>query len=367
MRLHLKTVFATIALPLLLLSCGSHDDSQSEIDEKENAGDSNLIHLEPDQAEALGVATDTLRYSAFNEAIEYSGEIVLSPNSMATVTAPNSGQVFFARGIAEGVSVSQGNRIATVSADNMAGGDINTANANALRTAKAELDRMKPLLELGIVTAQDYAATELNYRQALNAAKNSGESGLTASSPISGTVSSLLVQNGQYAEAGQPIAEIVNPDGMRLRVDVPARDIPTAVTSSKAFFKSNSSDELAEARRTGDVVTAAVTNGYAPIYYNVNPASAVPGFVRVYLELDSSDALNVPVEAIVERLGNYFVYVILSEDHYERRAVTLGRKGAGKVEILSGLLPGDCYVSRGASFVRMAETAGVAPEGHHHH
>jgi multidrug efflux pump subunit AcrA (membrane-fusion protein) len=58
----------------------------------------------------------------------------------------------------------------------------------------------------------------------------------------------------------------------------------------------------------------------------------------------------VEAEAVVTDDQRSFVFVV-DPDHperFERRAVVPGRQRAGKVELLSGLEPGETYVVRGA-------------------
>lgn len=365
------TAFATI-----FIGCNSseshHDgdvhNEDIEHDEHDDDHNSDFFHFEAEQADALGVKTTIMDATPFNEAIEVAGEIILSQNASATVTAPTSGIINFNPTVSAGVSVTKGNRIASITGENMIGGDINVANSNALQAAKAELDRLAPLRELGIVTAQQYAAAELAYRQALNAAGgNHNNAGMSATAPISGVISTVLAQNGQYVDAGSSIATIVNSDGFRLRAEVPTQYLSEIGSSPKAYYVQGSNPTPVRAGQNAPIERAATTNGYTPVFFSIDNADVTPGYAKVFIETSETSALSVPSDAIIERLGNYFIYIKISDDHYQRRNVTIGRKGADRIEILSGIQPGECYVSEGAAFVRMAETATVVPEGHHHH
>ena len=76
--------------------------------------------------------------------------------------------------------------------------------------------------------------------------------------------------------------------------------------------------------------------------------------------------LSVPEEAVSEQQGNYFVYVEHSPGHYMKMPVTIGSSDGSRREIMSGLQPGDKVVSKGMTYVKLAETSGVVPEGHSH-
>ncbi len=110
--------------------------------------------------------------------------------------------------------------------------------------------------------------------------------------------------------------------------------------------------------------------GYLPVYFSFdNNGKAVPGaFAEVYLVgTPRHNVISVPAEAISEQQGTLFVYVRLDEECYEKRPVITGQSDGVNVEIVSGLNPGEDVVTAGMTFVKLAETTGVVPEGHHHH
>ncbi len=76
--------------------------------------------------------------------------------------------------------------------------------------------------------------------------------------------------------------------------------------------------------------------------------------------------LTVAEAAVSEQQGRYFVYVEKSPGHYEKRPVEIGQTDGTRREVLSGLQSGERVVCKGMTFVRLAETSGVVPEGHSH-
>jgi cobalt-zinc-cadmium efflux system membrane fusion protein len=79
-----------------------------------------------------------------------------------------------------------------------------------------------------------------------------------------------------------------------------------------------------------------------------------PGmFCEIRILLGSSDArLAVPAESVLADGGREFVFKHLKEDLFVRRAVTVGRKLEGRVEILAGVEPGDLVVAGGAFLLK---------------
>ena len=89
--------------------------------------------------------------------------------------------------------------------------------------------------------------------------------------------------------------------------------------------------------------------------------------VEVYLQGAPRDnVVTVPVSALSEQQGNFFVYIQLDKEGYLRSPVKLGESNGKDVEILSGVHNGDRVVYEGATAVRLAASSNVIPEGHSH-
>ena len=76
--------------------------------------------------------------------------------------------------------------------------------------------------------------------------------------------------------------------------------------------------------------------------------------------------LSVPVSALSEQQGNFFVYENFAPEHYRKLPVKIGDSDGIRTEIISGLEPGTTFVANGVSAVRLSETSGVIPQGHTH-
>ena len=80
-------------------------------------------------------------------------------------------------------------------------------------------------------------------------------------------------------------------------------------------------------------------------------------FMHVTIGLKESDALVVPEEALMIDQGQPFVFRLnpaKDPDLFsvEKRAVSIGRRGFGFVELTDGITPGDEVVTRGTQKVR---------------
>ena len=77
-----------------------------------------------------------------------------------------------------------------------------------------------------------------------------------------------------------------------------------------------------------------------------------PGmFMTVSLQRDRGDVLVAPEEAIVPERDNQYVFIV-HEGVAEKRAVVVGRRIPGFVEIVNGLSAGDTVITEGTHKVR---------------
>ena len=142
-----------------------------------------------------------------------------------------------------------------------------------------------------------------------------------------------------------------------------------------ANFRTTYNDSIVSlAKLNGKLISSSSVNsvsqpGYVPVYFSFdNDGSVIPGaYAEVYLLGQSRDnVLTIPLDALTEHQGKYFVYTRLDEEGYQKHLVTIGANDGQEVEILSGLHPGDDVVVAGAIAVKLAETSNVVPEGHSH-
>ncbi len=338
------------------------------------SGSSDEIILKPEDAKKFGVYSQMVKPKQFNEVIKVSGQIVPTPGTQHIVSAPSSGIVTFALGITEGKKVQTGTLIANISSKGISGGDPNEAARIMLEAAKQELDRVTPLHADGIVSTKDFNAIKQAYNQA-QAAYSGSKSGSRAIATTGGVITQLYIKQGEYVNAGQAVAAVSSNDELTLRADLPEKYYNFLSSVSTANFRTSYSDSIISlADVNGRLITQAQTTttgqtGYIPVYFSFdNNGSAISGtFAEIYLiGAPRQNVFALPMDAITEQQGKYYVYVKLDDECYEKRLVTLGSSNGKEIEIKSGLTRKDEVVSRGAIIIKLAESSGAIPEGHSH-
>lgn len=360
---------------------GEHTETHNEHDghahqtTEESADGADEIILKPETAARFGVATDTVSLKPAWRTIKVTGQIISSPSDASVVTAPTSGIVSFVPGITTGHQVKSGAPIARISSKGLTGGDPNESARASMEAAKRELDRIAPLHQEGIVSTREYNAAQAAYDAARAAYSGQAASG-TASATTSGAITSLLVSQGQYVDAGAPIATVSSNTRLTLQADLPEKYLNFLPLIDDANIRLSYSDttiplsSLNGKRITTSAAASSTLPGYIPVVFTFdNNGTAISGaMTEVYLKAGiPGESVVLPLEAISEQQGRYFVYVKVDDHGYVKTPVEIAGRDGQDVIISSGLTPGDQVVTHGASIVRMAETSGVVPEGHHHH
>lgn len=360
-------------LSLFAVSCGNHSHSESNEAEEEHHhdhGDEIVLHAE--DAEKFGVKTIEIQPDTFFEVLTVSGEVLNSSAQSASVVAPKSGTVTFNSNAVLGNKVNKGSVIATVSTNGISGGDASEAAKARITAAKRELDRLTPLLSDGLITKSEYNSAKAEYEQALAAYSPAAASG-AAVSPITGSVIAINVKNGEYVASGQPIAEISSDSEIVIKADISSSAKRLLSNISGANIRPVGADMWFGLRELNGKIKGeskyASNSGYESVFISIdNNGLFTPGtFAEIaLLGAARQDVISVPVSAISEQQGTRFVFVKVDEDGYEKIPVQIGATDGKKVEIVSGLVPGQEVVSEGTVFVRLAETSGNVPEGHSH-
>lgn len=399
MKIKYLAIFMALSLMPMLAACHSHSHSHDEHgelqheahhhdDEEDEHGhdghhhDSDVeshadgeIIFSPEKAERFGVRTTKIAPADFYETIKVSGQVLPAQGDEATVIANSSGSIKLTPAATVGTYVSAGMALGYVSAANMVGGDANEAARISLEAAKAELDRITPLYEDKIVTRREYIAARQAYEQARIAYNPGDASGSAVTAATAGTIRQLLVTDGQYVEAGAPVAVVSRNSRLLLCAYLPERYASTLPLVTSATFTPSYTSAVYDiaalgGRRTSSNAVVTAMPGYLPVLFEFgNDGTVIAGsYAEVYLKgAAKHGCIVVPVEAITEEQGEYFVYGKIDDEGYLKKRVTLGMSDSRNVEVTSGISPGEEIVTAGAVMLKMAANAGAVPGHTHNH
>ncbi len=384
----MKNYILTGTLCMFLLgACGEHahehgeegHSHEEEMHAGEKAGHSDEIILAPEKAKAAGVEAEIVRAGSFRNVIHTSGQVLAAQGEEATVVAASSGVVSFSRKVAEGMQVGKGTELLSVSAAHIQDGDPVQKAKVAYEKAKEEYERAQKLVSSQIVSQKDFAGLREAYEnarltyEALKPSK-SGK-GVSVKSPISGFIKACLVKEGDYVTVGQPLMTVTQTRRLVLKAEVSERYYAQLSQVVSANFQTPYNNKVYSLENLGGKLlsfgkSSGDTSYYVPVTFEFdNRGDMVPGsFVEVYLlSGERSGVLSLPLSALTEEQGVYFVYLKLDEECYKKQEVKLGTSDGSRVEILSGIKDGDTVVTRGAIHVKLASASNAIPAHTHNH
>ena len=367
-----RIIILFTAISALTWSCShSHEEhGHTEAETHEHAP--GVIVLHEDAAARFGVKTDTIVPGPFHAVVKAAGQVTQSSGDDAIASTPTAGILRYAPGIEPGKTVTRGALIATIDASGISGGDANAAAKAALESAQAELARVEDLYTERLATQGELLAAQAEVAKAKAAFSPAAASGRVTAA-ITGTITALTAKEGEYVGDGSPIASLGKSDGSVLRVDLPRRYYSRAAefTDLTADFPAGTTFTVSDrgGRRTGSATSSAnAAGGYIPVYFTASGVGQPAGtpFTAYLIGSEREGVITVPVSALSEQQGTFFVYLHTGGEHFAKQPVTIGESDGLRAEITGGLEPGSVVVTEGVSAVRLAETSAVAPQGHTH-
>lgn len=352
-----------------------HEHEAAEADAHDHEG---LIVLSEAQAKAAGVRVQEVKPGTFRPVYPASGSVLPALGTEETVVATTSGQIELFDGLLEGKAVGKGQTLAWVSARQLEDGSPLEKAKAEYEAAQKDLERVEKLAASRIVSEKELQQVRLRFQVA--SATYDGlkdqmdQKGVRVLAPVSGYVKQRLVSPGDYVTVGQPIAVITQDRRLQLRVEVSERYADRLSMIQSANFRIGAQKEVVCMDSIhGKVVskgrTVAPGAFYIPVVFEFdNVGNMIPGsFAEVWLlGTPRSGVLTVPVSALTEEQGVYYVYVRKDAEHYVKTEVELGDNDGIRAEILNGLHAGDHVVTSGAVYVKLAANSGNIPEGHNH-
>lgn len=334
-----------------------------------------------EQAWKVEFANAPVKSQTFYEVIKTSGQILSSSGDATVISAPASGVVSFASNATPGASLQTGQRLFTLSGGNIAQGNVETSYKEAqanYNKAKADYDRASELVKDKIISQKEFSDVQLRYQNAQAAynafAKNYSGNGLNVSSSMSGFITQIMVTDGQFVNAGDPLASVSKNQKLVLRADLSQRYFSKLASIKSANFRTDNSDVVYNTESLNGKLLSygkSIANATSiPITFEIqNTGAFIPGsFVEVYLQSSPiENALVVPVTSLIEEQGNFYVFVQTGGESFQKREVKLGGNDGQNVQVLSGVYEGERVVSKGAYQIKLATASGTMPAHGHEH
>lgn len=339
------------------------------------------IILSVEKARAAGVKVEEIKAGMFHGVIHTSGKVMSASCDETAVVATISGRVQYKNHVSEGLKVTAGTTLFSITSAGMQMADGDPVQRARIDYERAERDytRAKILIKDKIISEKDLAVAKAEYEAAkltyTSMQRTRSAGGVAVTAPRAGYVKQCMVNGGDYVEAGQTLAIITQNKHLYLRAEIPERHFNELNKIRCAKFRTSYSNRLYDITDMGGHIqsygrSAEVNNSYIPVIFEFNNTGDVVqgSYAEIYLITQNRpNVITLPLTAITEEQGIHFVYIQVDAEGYRKQEVTLGESDGERVEILSGVKQGDRVVTKGAVQVRLASAANAIPAHNHNH
>jgi RND family efflux transporter MFP subunit len=222
--------------------------------------------------------------------------------------------------------------------------------------AKDNLEKMGRLFKQGAISEQAYNAVRTGFEVA-RANYTSAKQQVELTSPISGILTDLSVNIGQYAPLGVPLATIAQTDRMRLTIFVDSRSslfVKNGQIAKVAIDLNGNTLSEFEAVVTEVAKSADPETRLFRVELQIENRDKIlrPGsFARATINISElKNVLTVPRESVFIVEGVAKIYK-LSDMRAREQTITLGESTQDSYQILSGLESGENVIVLGRNLV----------------
>lgn len=239
----------------------------------------------------------------------------------------------------------------------------------AVRRDSIAYQRQVTLMEQNLTSDSEFEIAEATYRNAV-AQFESARASVTQAlenynntevkSPVRGVVTARNLEEGDLATTGAAIFEVASTTGYESRIFLPVQDWRAVKVGQEVSLRvSNEESATATGTVTRKSPQLDATTGLGEVVVTLNNlgASIYPGvLLENIISIETHEnAIIVPRSALVEKVETvvnpetntidlertYSVFVSVGDSVAERRELSLGIEQGDKIEVLSGLRPGD--------------------------
>ncbi len=348
----------------LALGCGAHTGGAEEPHATESAeapipAEGHVVLREPSRA---FIEVETIAASREVLELRLPARVVFREEALARIGAPVAGRVMEVH-VSVGDHVVPGQALITLRSPEAAASRASLASGTAsLSAARRAVERVHRMMGDGVGTERELVEAEARVaeleadvaraRATVGLLGSGGGATLVLRSPLEGIVlSRSATPGGAVAEGEGPLVEVGDPGRSWIEADLYERDLDLVHDGEavRVSLLSHAEPAFGDVVRVGAVVDP-VTRA-APIRIELDELLPTlrPGMVAwAYVAVDDA-GITVPTRSVLVVDGrSYAVFVEEESGEFVRRPVEIGSSIGERIQIRSGLMPGDRVVVRGA-------------------
>jgi membrane fusion protein, multidrug efflux system len=241
---------------------------------------------------------------------------------------------------------------------------VNELNAN-LSESKAHLTRLTELLSSKAISKslveQQEAKTKAIEAQLVSA--NGKLNDLIIRAPFAGVLGFREVSKGAYIDAGDIITSLDDLNSIKVDFHLPERllthiHVGQQVTAFNSAYQEN--EFIGKIIALDSRIDSSTRNIKVRASINNKAFKLRPGMLlNISVLLQVENILQLPESSIIPIENNHYVFVV-KEDKAVRKAIKIGRRHPGVVEVISGLVVGEKVVVEGALKLRDGSAVSIS-------
>ncbi|QNA85242.1 efflux RND transporter periplasmic adaptor subunit [Sphingomonas sp. So64.6b] len=321
-----------------------------------------------------GIVTEKLAGGGLGAEIVAQAMVTAAPNGEALVTARASGAVtrLFKRlgdpvRAGEALAIVESREAAQIAADrSTAAARATLAERNLARERYLHDQKVSARVDLERAEA-DAAAARAEARRAFVSGRAANVTrdgrGVIVTSPIAGRVTATGISLGAFVQAETELFRVADPRLIQVEAALGAADAPRVAAGDAVVIELPGGRTIAAQVRAVTPTLNGETRAATAVIDVVGSALQPGQSVRVRLKpaRGATSTRIVVAEEAVQSLGGRDMVFVRTGSGFRARPVTIGQRSAGRIEIATGLRPGE-VIATGNAFLLKAELAKGAGE-----
>lgn len=354
----MKTFLASLLLMAIVLLSGSCNQKRNEVDvvETESASNNNVAVLSDEQTKTIGLTTTSLEPKEIEKTIHLNGKIFVSPEHLTTISSVLGGHIksvkvlpgsLFKKGdilaIVEDQQLIELQKEFLITQAQLKSVGLNYNRQKELNQNKATSDKAfqeveatyNTLLATRSALEQKLKMVQINPSQLTS---NNVKSSVDIRAPFSGIISEVKVNRGQYVTPSDALFELINPEGLLVKLTVFENDLQGVKVGQNLLVYSNQNSD----KKTGATVVSKTPkigeDGGSEIIARLsdNSQEMISGlYVNGILPLQNYIAESLPSTSVVSYENKNYVFEALGDNKFLMTAVEIGVEDKGFIEILN--------------------------------
>ena len=337
-----------------------------------------IVELTEAQLQHAAIQTGKAEKQVSTASITVNGTVVTPPESRYSISFPVGGYVSSSR-LVNGSTVQKGAVLATLedlayiqlqedfllAKSKLVAAQADYDRQKLLNATQSSSDKVFQLARAEYENQRILVSTHAEKLRLIGLDPNTlNESNITRTvtlrSPITGVVSGVHVNSGQYASPEDVLFELVDPSKVYLSLNVYEKDARSLKKGQRVrCYPNTDPDEVYEA--TVELINGSINENRAVevwCSFQSAPKSLMPGtFMTGKIQVSDTETHTLPEEAVVRWQNNSYVFRVEGPRKFVMQPVETGHASDGRIQILSALPENDLVLQNAYSLLMVLKNS----------